>query len=219
MKFALITEGASEHRIIKHIISKYFRDQETDINQIQPRIIDGKQEASGGWNEVLKYCQREELKDILIENDYLIIQIDSDQSQTKPFNVSHTKENGKVKTSEELHNDIINKLSELLLPEIKQTHGDKIFFAICIHTIECWLLPLYFTNNHKTVTSNCLSRLNSELAKKNIPVIPQAKNSPNGVRAYDILLKNFRRKEEINNAAKHNIGFKKFITSISVIND
>ena len=32
MRFALITEGPSEHRVIKHIISKYFKDQDTEIN-------------------------------------------------------------------------------------------------------------------------------------------------------------------------------------------
>ena len=45
MKFALITEGPSEHRIIKHIIAKYFKDQEPEINQIQPKIVNEKQET------------------------------------------------------------------------------------------------------------------------------------------------------------------------------
>jgi len=126
MKFALITEGPSEHRIIKHIIAKYFRDKEPEINQIQPKIVNEKQETTGGWNEVLKYCEREELKDIFIENDYLIIQIDTDQSQTKPFNVSHSKHTNKLKTVDELYIDVVEKLKGLIKSEILETYNDKI---------------------------------------------------------------------------------------------
>lgn len=45
MKFALITEGPSEHKIIKHILSKYFKGFDPEINQIQPKIVDGKQDS------------------------------------------------------------------------------------------------------------------------------------------------------------------------------
>ena len=144
MKFALITEGPSEHRVIKHIVSKYFKEHEPDVNQIQPKLIDNKQDQAtpGGWPEVLKYCERTELKDIFVENDYLIIQIDSDQSQTATFGVSHSKANNQSKSIDELHQDIVSKLKSLIKPEILAQYGDKIFFAICVHTIECWLLPI-----------------------------------------------------------------------------
>ena len=77
MNFGLITEGASEHKIIKHLVSRYFKDEMLIINQIQPKIVNDRQETTGGWNEVLKYCEREEINGALIENDYIIIQIDA----------------------------------------------------------------------------------------------------------------------------------------------
>lgn len=61
MTFALVTEGISEHRIIKHLISKYLKDLDPDINQMQPRLTDNEKKQSdgsiGGWVEVLKYSQ------------------------------------------------------------------------------------------------------------------------------------------------------------------
>ncbi len=42
MTFALITEGISEHRIIKHILLKCFKEFDPDINQIQPKISNDK---------------------------------------------------------------------------------------------------------------------------------------------------------------------------------
>lgn len=106
MKFALITEGASEYRVVKHLIGKYFKDWELEINQIQPKVVNDKQETIGGWNEVLKYCEREELNDILTENDYIVIQIDTDQSQVSPFDISHISQSGEPKSAEQLHEEV-----------------------------------------------------------------------------------------------------------------
>lgn len=74
MKFALITEGASEHRIVKHILSRYCGEMDSVVNQIQPKMNAGKQDGGGGWNEVLKYCERkEELEALFVEQlDYVM---------------------------------------------------------------------------------------------------------------------------------------------------
>jgi hypothetical protein len=218
MKFALITEGASEHRVVKHLIYRYFKDREPEINQIQPKVVNDKQETIGGWMEVLKYCEREELNDILTENDYIVIQIDTDQSQTSPFDIGHISQSGKQKSPEQLHEEVKKKLLSLIKSSILEVHGHKIFFAICIHSIECWLLPICYTDSHRTNTNNCLSTLNSALARQNKRVIPAtAKNKPNGIRAYNDLLINIKRKTDIEVNAQFNFGFKKFIESLSGI--
>ncbi|MCX6350688.1 MAG: hypothetical protein NTX03_02380, partial [Bacteroidetes bacterium] len=131
MKFALITEGASEHRILKHILAKYFKENEPFINQIQPTIVNEKQKSTGGWAEVLKYCKREDdLNEIFINNDYLIIQIDTDRSEQKPFNISHTNQDNTDKSVDELCNNVVEKLRGLISPEIMEEYGNKIFFAV-----------------------------------------------------------------------------------------
>ena len=225
MKFALITEGVSEHRIIKHIISKYFKDRDPEINQIQPKLVHEKQNDTGGWDEVLKYCQRPELSDIFVENDYLVIQIDTDQSQNNPFNVLHTKidlqsGNNVNKSTEELYIDIKNKLESLISEEILAKYRNRIFYAICSHTIECWLLPIYFTNNHKSDTNTCIGTLNRQLNRNNIPSLPtlsKSKNSPQAIKTYNSILSNWKKRHEIENAAQHQFGFLKFIESLNTI--
>jgi hypothetical protein len=220
MKFALITEGPSEHRIIKYIVTKYFKDHDPEINQIQPKLIDGKQDnkTPGGWNEVLKYCGREELKDIFVENDYLIIQIDTDQSQLLPFNISHIHPDNKQKSTEELCNEVVENLRGRVLQEVKEKYGDKIFFAICVHTIECWLLPLFYSDKHINKTLNCLKTLNAAFRKNDIHIITsENKNEPNGIKSYETALKKWKRKQDINNTAKHNAGFKNFVDSLNAI--
>ncbi|MCX6269648.1 MAG: hypothetical protein NTU44_00225 [Bacteroidetes bacterium] len=221
MNFALITEGASEHRIVKHIVVKYFKDHDPDINQIQPKVIDEKQDdqTKGGWNEVLKYCERElELNNIFVDNDYLIIQIDTDQSQTNPFNVSHRHPENRDKTVNELYTDVVGKLNGLLPQSIIEKYADKIFFAICIHTIECWLLPLFYNNADRTKTINCLDALNRKLMKKDFHLITKAnKNQLHGRTAYEEILKPWKKKKDIQETAKYNYGFKKFVEYLESI--
>jgi hypothetical protein len=218
MNFGLITEGASEHRIIRHIITRYFKDQQPVINQIQPKIVNEKQETAGGWNEVLKYCGRDEINGALVENDYLVIQIDTDQSSIKPFSISHTDNGGKPKSSAQLHDEVVQKLSSLIKEDIREKYKGRIFFAICIHTIECWLLPVFYVNKHKTDTSNCLSTLNVALGKHDIHIITSAnKNKPNGIRSYDAVLKDLKKKGDIEGISQHNIGFHNFINSLKTI--
>ena len=219
MKFALITEGVSEHRIIKHILAKYFKELGPEINQIQPKLIDDRQAIIGGWNEVLKYCERNELNDILIENDFLVIQIDTDQSQTSPFDINHFNPEGQLKTPEQLYADVILKLQSLILPEILTKHRDNILFAVCIHTIECWLLPIYYNDSHKTKTTGCIDALNIALARQNKPVIPiKDKNGFNGIKAYNNVLQHLKGKTDIIEAAQHNFGFKSFVNSLGNLN-
>ncbi|MBT1710845.1 hypothetical protein KK062_21565 [Fulvivirgaceae bacterium PWU5] len=222
MKVALITEGPSEHRIVKHIITRYFKGEDVEIRQIQPKLISGRQDNNtpGGWNEVLKYCGREEIRDILIENDYLVIQIDTDQSQISPFDVSHTHLNNTQKSPSELCTEVIEKLKGLFKTDIKHEYGHRIFFAICVHTIECWLLPIYYSNKetHCSKTVSCISLLNKELSRQNIQTLPtNDKNSTNAVRVYDTILQNWRKRTDIEESARYHAGFQIFIDSLGSI--
>ena len=215
MTFALITEGVSEYTVIQHLISRYFRDDDPVINQIQPKMEKSKQISGGGWNEVLKYCEREELLQILVENDYVVIQIDTDQSQQLPFAVPHT-ESGKEKTSDRLLTDVIARLEKNLPENIERK---KIIFAVCIHTIECWLLPLVYTDNRKMKTKGCLATLNMELCRKNMSAISEtgAKNSAASQKAYREILKLLKTKSDIKNISVNNAGFQKFVDNLEFL--
>lgn len=223
MKFAFITEGPSEHRILKHIVHKYFKELEyldIEINQIQPKMTNGKQASVGGWNEVLKYCSRPELKDIFVENDYLIIQLDTDQSETAPFSISHSKSGGIAKTSTELFVEVQDKMIALMGSEIWGEYRHRILFAICIHTIECWLLPLFAPPKKAVAIRKCLSTLNMELHKKKINPIPNKdKNNPQSIRTYETVLKNWRRKQDIIDSSMYSFGFEKLVEALRMIEE
>lgn len=219
MKFALIAEGVSEINIIDHIIYYYFKDNDPKVNPLQPpKTSNNKQDGSGGFQEVLKYCKEtEKIKTAFIENNYLIIQIDTDKAQEAPLSVSLLDSNSVKKTSEQLYIDVLENLRRILKEEIINEYRERIIFAICIDTIECWLLPIYSRNNKKPHETNCLKKLNKELASKDIHVITGDKNSSNSQRTYGIILSSLKKKNEIEKWSKYNIGFQKFIESLPKI--
>ena len=75
MTIALVTEGISEYRITKHILTKYFKgyNEDIDINQMPPKLTeDEKKQADcgtkGGWVEVLKYCENQEELESIVQS-------------------------------------------------------------------------------------------------------------------------------------------------------
>ncbi|OAV65759.1 hypothetical protein Barb6XT_02273 [Bacteroidales bacterium Barb6XT] len=218
MTFALVTEGISEYRIIRHLLLRFFKgDEEPEINQMQPHLTDNEKKqadgSTGGWVEVLKYCENEEaLNSIFIENDYLVIQIDTDCCETCPFNVLKRGDR-QQKSSEQLFKDVRQRLTGSIPQSVRNAYLEKIVFAICIDTIECWLLPLYYDDAHKCKTTNCLSHLNDALRKKNMHTINTSgdKNNANSRVAYTEILKGLSKKADIETHSMYNYGFKSFV--------
>lgn len=213
ISFALITEGPSEHRVIKQILQHFF-DEEPDVTQIQPLLLDGKQGLTpGGWNEVLKYCSREtDLNNILEYNDYILIQIDTDMCEVAPYSVSR-RVDGRTRTEEELYNAV----RERLLSAIPETLDlSRVLFAICINMIECWLLPVFESGKKGCATTNCVSRLNNSLRRNGIHIITD-KNSNEAQRTYGIILHNLKKRSEIEHYSLQQWSFARFVQDLSAI--
>ncbi len=213
---ALVTEGISEQWVLKKIVEKFHKDIEIDFPIIQPQNFNNKQKGAGGWLEVLKFISdEEELTAALVESDFLIVQIDTDQSENINFGIPHLDINNKTKTTELLFNDILEKLQSLISEKIKKEFGHKIIFAICIHTIECWLLPLFVAENHKSKITNCTDTLNAALGKKDITQIAPKGNGNIRRITYNNVLSNIKNKKDVETCAKYNYGFEQFVNSIN----
>jgi len=211
--FALITEGASEHQVIKHILQNYL-DEEPEVNQIQPQLLDDKQNSVGGWNEVLKYCEREnELLEILKYNDFIVIQIDTDMCETAPYSVPRN-ENGHQLTMDELWLRVHDRIMDALPNSVDKS---RVIVAICSETIECWLLPVCCTRPvDQRHTNQCLSHLNDELRRMNMHIITD-KNSEQSRGIYQAVLKRMRKPIDIKAASSFHYGFGQFLEQLDEI--
>jgi hypothetical protein len=159
--FGLIAEGPTNYAILENILIGYFnKDISGYINELQP-----KQGQAGGWERVLNYCASIDFKNDFVDNDFMIIQIDTDRSYELNFGVSHEENDVKLsvealieKIKERFNGIFASKFGENFISEF----GHRILFAVSVHSIECWLLPLYYENETKALTRSCLHKLNEK---------------------------------------------------------
>ena len=221
--FAIICEGISENLSLHAIIEKMYQT-DSYFADLQPRTEmshgHAVQEGSGGWTNVLSHCNTEEFQIALQNNDYLVVQIDTDKCDEKPFGIKKVDENNQPRTYENLYNDIITRLLQDVDNDFYEANKERIIFAICFDEIECWFLPLFYSDKRACATTGCINKLNMELGKeKGGHYIPEdGKNGANARSTYQFILKKIKRKD-IPRISRYNFGFQKFVKQMDSIKE
>jgi hypothetical protein len=193
--FALVTEGATDHAILKNILIGYFKEQrEPDVHREHPDPRAEKQ--YGGWTLVLQYLKEKKYQQAFQLNQHLIVQVDTDVAEDAGFDVPRQNEHGKLPLAE-----FVQKVVERLRNEIGQQdmalYGDRFIFAIGVEQLECWVLPLWFNDAKGEQTANCTNRLGDcnqlrdELKKKNYRWIRKEEKDP---LSYDLASREYRKR-------------------------
>jgi len=91
-------------------------------------------------------------------------QIDTDVCEEPGFSVSRRGPAGDELTPDELADQVATFLISRLGTAVYDRFSDRILFAVCVDSIECSLLPFYYTDVRRSKTTNCLGSLNRELA-------------------------------------------------------
>ena len=166
ISFGLITEGLTDQIVIENILAGYFKNPDLDIRPLQPerdKDDDNKFTGYGSWSQVFAYCRSRDFQESFQSNDYIIIQIDTDVSEE--YGIPQQDENGEL-TPEQLIEKVIEKFKQEIGEDFYNKFQQRIIWAISVHSIECWLLPLYYQDSKKSKLKNCLGTLNQELIKK-----------------------------------------------------
>jgi hypothetical protein len=221
--FGIISEGPSDQIVIENILVGYFNDQELParIKYLQPLhdATDNDTRQHGGWKNVFEYCQSDYLIEALEQNDYLIVQIDTDCCEEKYYDVKRTKEGGDKLTHEELIFKIIEKFEALFATSHNDKYDlfkDRILFAISVEEIECWLLPLYHNDKTKASTNNCIHKLNPKLTEKFGRFIDKNDKSV-ALPYYDKFTRPFLNPKTIDSIYNDNISLKVFLDELGKV--
>lgn len=212
--FGLIAEGVTDHAVLENILIGYFDylDLSENIRILQPLrdVTDAHEtEKFGGWYNVFEYCKSEEFLQAFEQNDFLIIQIDTDCSHEKHFDVA--KEKDIFVFIEKVKNKLQNLMIQAHENDFYEKNKNRILFAIAVDEIECWLLPLYFSDKNKSATNNCIFKLNQQLSKQNLKVINPKDKKKN---EYDKISKSYRKQKELMRCATENPSFLDFIEQL-----
>jgi len=145
-KFGLVTEGITDQIVIENILCGFYKDYEDLDQEIQPlqppydeTTKKQKEGEFGGWEMLLEYLGEKRFRDDVINSEYTIIQIDTDICDHPNFNV--VKETSCVDTF--VQNIKLKLISCIDKNEsFFEENKTKIIFAISVHSLECWLLPI-----------------------------------------------------------------------------
>ena len=173
--FALVSEGPTDHPILKNILIGYFKteEREPDINLEHP---DPRADINkGGWTRVLEYLRTKKFRQALQLNRYLIVQVDTDVSEESGFDVPQQNESG-PRTVSGIVEAVKLRLIQVIGTEDWQTYGNRFIFAVAVQQTECWVLPLWEDQDAKAAkTVNCLEALKKALQRKNRPWVQKGR--------------------------------------------
>jgi|SRR5688572_9483670 len=182
-RVALVAEGPSDHAVLRSFLAAYFRDPDILVRPLQPPP-----NTPGGWTEVLRYLASPELPAAFADNDYVVVQIDTDVCEEVGYGVPRRDEHGQVLAPDALAERVQVRLTAQWPPDLG-AHAERILFAICVDSIECWLLPLVHSDRRRERTANCLTALNHELSARHGYSIDPANKQ---VAYYERLLRQFK---------------------------
>ena len=208
-KFGIIGEGITDQITIENILCGFFEnpDLENEIQYLQPPKHNT---GIGGWKVVFKYLVSSDFRNDILNNEFVILQIDTDVSNEVGYDVQK-KYN---QNNELLIPELINNVTERLISEINQgelgfyeQYADKIIFAISVHSLECWLVAYY---GEHIIKDNCFDVLRTTKLPKNIQLSKTHSK-------YDMLSQAFLNRENIEIVRIKDTSFKHFIQQLQPI--
>ena len=137
---------------------------------------------------------------------FVIIQIDTDVCEE--YGV--TKDTTDIS---EFYDNVKNKLAESIHPDFNL---DQAIYAICIHEIECWLIPFICTSDCDNI-DRCLNIINHQKRRTGATIDKENKNSPQAAAVYENILRHKRKVRDIQVVAQYNYGFQQFINQLNAI--
>jgi len=217
--FAIIAEGITDQIVLKNVILGFFDEQEEPVVNFEQPLLDATSQsaelAHGGWTLVRQYFKERKFLQALQLNKYLVVHIDADIAAE--LGVSLVAD-GKLRTATELVDAIVAYFRELLGDEVWNEHQARFLFAIGSDSNECWLLPLVFDRSNKSKlkkTTGCLSTIDHELRKQDRPTLSKGDSKDPDV--YRELSEDFAKRAQVQEAAKHNPGFQRFLEQLGAI--
>ncbi|MCX7094915.1 MAG: hypothetical protein NTY50_15890 [Methylobacter sp.] len=214
MLFGLACEGVTDQITIENILCGYFENPDFDqeITQLQPLFdeTDQQQKGFGGWQMLLEYLTTTRFRDDVLNNRFVVIQLDTDISNETGFDVSQVNAENQPLTPEVLITHVIAKLVITIdngETGFYQRHSENIIFCISVHSLECWL---YAHHNQKSLSKPKITGCYKALSY----LLPKTEKT---YRCYDELSRDFQKHKNIDVVAEKDPSFRVFIQELAKI--
>jgi hypothetical protein len=202
LTFATVAEGPTDHAVLQNILLGLFKQhglESGDVTPVQPMLDEtGKQrpDSPGGWLQVLRWLEQKRYHDAFQFNEHVIVQIDTDACEEAGFDIAKSV-NGTAQSPEELVLAVRAKLMELIGEKDLEEYSGQFHCAIAVHSIECWLLPLWGRAQEADEIHNCKQRVDNGLGRANREGLRK-----DNVRTYAGASSEFRKRAKLLEAAQ-----------------
>jgi hypothetical protein len=215
LTFGVIAEGPTDQTVLENILLGYFEDQEDEpaIRYIQPpRPLT---ETPAGWGHVFKSLERKDYEGALQYNDYLIIHIDTDVQEEPGFDVPRREGEKELPLLERVAR-VIDRLKKDIDTTFYLGNEHRFLFAIAVDSIECWLLPLLYSDKKKAAkTTGCLEAANKALRKADEDALSAGDNK--FVRAYEKASRGYFKRKTLMKVRNKNPSLELFIRQLDAL--
>ena len=165
--FGLVSEGVTDQAVLENLLNGFYLDSigdELGFVHAQPISGQGKQRGPGGWEELFKYLACDELaSDIFLNSDYVVVHVDSDCAGHVNFGVKLHDPNGIMRPTADIVTDIKLLIISKMSAALYAAFSHKILFAITVHSMECWVLPLFGKRRSSANEVSCERKLAHQL--------------------------------------------------------
>lgn len=169
LSFAILAEGNTDRAVLENILVGYFGDQleEEDIAWEPPTDVTGQalRQNPGGWTFVRQYLLAGRHRIAFQTRQYLVVQVDTDVSNLPEFGVPHTDAAGAPLAPDVLAHDVRRWLEGFIGPDDLIRYAGRFIYAVSIHSIECWLLPLHGQAAETSDLDDCTTKVNAGLTR------------------------------------------------------
>jgi soluble cytochrome b562 len=214
-KIGIVSEGISDFWALQHIIERYLKECDVYTIPLKPKVTpNGKQDGFGTWQGVFQYISGCDENKLIIEakNEgcrFVVIQIDTDVCEE--YGVKKDTTNIEI-----FFEQVKEQLSSHIHPEFDQSN---IIYAICIHELECWLIPFVNSEAGKcSIIDGCLKTVNKAIKTKG----SIDKDNKNDVRVrslYQYIFTHKKKPKDIKDCAQYNKGFENFVKQLDQIKE
>jgi len=213
ISIATVSEGPCDYYVLQNIILGICKKHGIEVGSINPAspTLDatGKQQGNGGWGEVFRWIEAKKYDQALMHNDFVVFHIDTDACEEKGYAIEKTL-NGKSRPPEELFQLVKSKMQDQIGEEDFSLYSDKFLFAIAVHSVECWLLPLWGREDEMSSVSTCFQRVNRGLKRANQPLLKK-----DDTLSYSQASSPYRKHKTLMRAAKIQRSLEIFVSSVS----
>lgn len=215
VRFGIIAEGVTDQIVLEAILagtSKTTTSTRRPSNHPPPSPHPPSATRAGAL--VLKHFETRRFADALDSGlvDYIVVQIDTDVSEQKGYDVSW-REAGRELTVTELIERVIARLRRAAGEAVFDKHRERLIFAVSVHAIECWLLPLLCSNNKRKKTTGCLEAANKALRASDRATLSTSAGAKDR-HAYLAVARAFDEHSVLLDASSHNESFAAFIAAL-----